>query len=253
MVPLGATEQHGPIGLLGTDSITAEAVAMKLCLATNTLLFPTLSVGMSMHHCAFPGSVSLRPSTYARVISDIIESLTMSSNFTHIYFLNGHGGNIMPFKFANESFSLKANSSSAKEASVYKEGTEYKESKVKLGFFSWFMGKKVSSLAKEFFNNSIGQHATPDEISMTQYLYQTPAAVRPTVDVNIQKPANFTARLVDKMIDEKEDELWLEELAEDERNRYRMIRGAALNYMDPSDFKRRFPDGRSSVDLVESS
>ena len=30
IVPLGSTEQHGPTGAIGTDALTAEAVALEL-------------------------------------------------------------------------------------------------------------------------------------------------------------------------------------------------------------------------------
>ena len=30
IIPLGSTEQHGPTGAIGTDALTAEAVALEL-------------------------------------------------------------------------------------------------------------------------------------------------------------------------------------------------------------------------------
>eukprot|EP00612_Vaucheria_litorea_P001548 CAMPEP_0171456384 /NCGR_PEP_ID=MMETSP0945-20130129/2890_1 /TAXON_ID=109269 /ORGANISM="Vaucheria litorea, Strain CCMP2940" /LENGTH=98 /DNA_ID=CAMNT_0011981793 /DNA_START=73 /DNA_END=369 /DNA_ORIENTATION=- len=61
VIPIGSTEQHGPTGLIGTDYITAEAIAKEACAQTDSILLPTLPYGMSMHHTGFPGTFSLKP------------------------------------------------------------------------------------------------------------------------------------------------------------------------------------------------
>ena len=55
IIPIGSTEQHGPIGLIGTDAICAEVIARGVGDATGALVAPTISVGMAQHHLAFPG------------------------------------------------------------------------------------------------------------------------------------------------------------------------------------------------------
>ena len=100
VIAIGATEQHGPTGLIGTDSQTSLAVARRVCEECEVMLGPQLQVGMSLHHCGFAGSASLRPSTLVNMICDIVISLRQSSNFTHFYFINGHGGNVLPMKLA---------------------------------------------------------------------------------------------------------------------------------------------------------
>jgi creatinine amidohydrolase len=49
IVPIGATEQHGPTGLIGTDAICAETLAWRSGELTASAVAPTLSVGMSEH------------------------------------------------------------------------------------------------------------------------------------------------------------------------------------------------------------
>ena len=55
IVPIGSTEQHGPNGLIGTDALTSEAIAQAVGDRTETVVSPTINVGMAQHHMAFPG------------------------------------------------------------------------------------------------------------------------------------------------------------------------------------------------------
>ena len=47
ILPIGSTEQHGPIGLIGTDAICAEVIARGVGEATGALVAPTIAVGMA--------------------------------------------------------------------------------------------------------------------------------------------------------------------------------------------------------------
>ena len=217
--------------MLGTDGITAESIAMGVCQNLSVLLFPTVSIGMSQHHTAFPGSASLMPSTYARVIEDIVDSLSRSSNFTHFYFINGHGGNILPFKLAQENlhFKHKINERSS-FPSKYLPHTK---------IFSWFTHPTMVELAKSLYGNEVGQHATPDEIAITQYVHSVPSvADRP--QLNLTRHSNFTSRAKEVM----DEAAWKTNLLPDEKESLLRVETMALSYMDPAHFKQRFPDGR---------
>jgi creatinine amidohydrolase len=93
IVPLGATEQHGPALPLLVDSEhglqTALRAAQKL---GKTLVGPVVTLGVSPEHGNFSGTVSLSRETLRRLLADIAESHARSG-FRLVYFWVAHGGN----------------------------------------------------------------------------------------------------------------------------------------------------------------
>lgn len=96
VVPLGATEQHGPHLPVGTDFFTIDHLAIEAARKAvdqiPILVAPTLPFGSSDHHLAFGGTFSLSSEVYYRVICDLLYSLVLDG-FKRIFLLNGHGGN----------------------------------------------------------------------------------------------------------------------------------------------------------------
>ncbi len=92
IIPTGSTEQHGPHLPLGTDSLIALEVSIRVGKLLKAPIFPILDIGHSIEHLSFPGSISYTPETMLAVIRDISTSLT-SHGFKHLVFINGHGGN----------------------------------------------------------------------------------------------------------------------------------------------------------------
>lgn len=96
VVPIGATEQHGPHLPLGTDFLIVEHVARAAAHrardSVDVLVAPTLPFGSSHHHLALGGTVSLGTERYYGALRDITESL-VQDGFRRIFLLNGHGGN----------------------------------------------------------------------------------------------------------------------------------------------------------------
>ena len=96
VVPLGATEQHGPHLPTGTDFFHAEWVARdaatRIANRIPIVVTPTLPFGSSEHHFPFGGTISLSTTVYYDAVTGIVESL-VRDGFRRIVLVNGHGGN----------------------------------------------------------------------------------------------------------------------------------------------------------------
>jgi creatinine amidohydrolase len=162
--PIGSTEQHGPTGLIGTDAICAQVVAKGVGEATGALVGPTINVGMALHHLAFPGSVSLRPSTLIALIQDYVQPLA-KNGFERFYFINGHGGNVASMKAAfSETYAAIANANVPNA------------DRVRCKLANWYDHPNISALATELYGDQEGSHATPSEVALTQFVY--PEAIK---------------------------------------------------------------------------
>jgi creatinine amidohydrolase len=97
LIPTGSLEQHGPHLPLFTDSLLATAVAeaVEANLKEAVLLTPTLWLGASGHHLAFPGTLSASFDGYAAALDAVVQSL-LPHGFRKFFVVNGHGGNTEP-------------------------------------------------------------------------------------------------------------------------------------------------------------
>jgi creatinine amidohydrolase len=103
VVPLGSTEQHGhhlPV-LTDTEIVTAlaERAVERAVREAPFLVTPTVPFGFAAHHLGFGGTISIGARAYADLLTEIGSSL-MRQGFRRIVFLNGHGGNDAPLRFA---------------------------------------------------------------------------------------------------------------------------------------------------------
>ena len=162
IIPIGSTEQHGPTGLIGTDTICPAKIAAGLAEREGIMVAPAISYGMSQHHMAFAGSVSLKPSTLIRLVVDIVESLARHG-FNRFYFLNGHGGNIAPVTSAFSEF--------------YAGWRDKDCPRCRLA--NWWLNDAVLSLADELYGSAEGKHATVSEVSLSYFAH--PEAVKDAI------------------------------------------------------------------------
>jgi creatinine amidohydrolase len=158
LIPIGSTEQHGPNGVLGTDALCAELIGKQAGDEAGFLVAPTFNVGQAQHHMAFPGTMTLRPTTMIAAMSDWAQSLA-HHGFERLYWLNGHGGNIATI---NAAFS-----------EIYHSGSLEKSgrSRVLCKLRNWWELPGVGDVSRQLFPVGEGHHATPSEVSVTYFAY----------------------------------------------------------------------------------
>ncbi|MDM0117100.1 creatininase family protein [Variovorax sp. J22R133] len=97
VLPLGATEQHGPHLPLGVDTLLADGIvqaALPLLPADLPVLFlPTQQIGLSPEHARFPGTITLSAETLIRLWKEIGASVARAGVRKLVLF-NAHGGHV---------------------------------------------------------------------------------------------------------------------------------------------------------------
>ncbi|MEP1206240.1 MAG: creatininase family protein [Rhizobiaceae bacterium] len=147
VIPVGSNEQHGPMGLIGTDALCAEAVALEMAEIAQALVAPSLCYTPAPFNTAFPGTVSISEGTFLQMVTEIVDGLA-SQGFGRIYFLNGHGANLAPLHQLSKSF--------------INSGKGY------IRIRSWWDFETVNQLRQTYYGDWEGMHATPSEVSITQ-------------------------------------------------------------------------------------
>jgi creatinine amidohydrolase len=96
VLPLAATEQHGPHLPLSVDADIAhgivQAAIAHLPAGLPALFLPVQRVGYSPEHAAYPGTLTLKAETVIRLWTDIAESVA-ASGVKKLVLFNTHGGN----------------------------------------------------------------------------------------------------------------------------------------------------------------
>jgi creatinine amidohydrolase len=93
LLPVGATEQHGPHLPTGTDTIIATALCHAVSSRTGAPVLPALSIGCSYGHgTVMAGTLSMSPERLADLIRDAVEWVA-DSGISRVLAVNGHFGN----------------------------------------------------------------------------------------------------------------------------------------------------------------
>jgi creatinine amidohydrolase len=91
VLPVGSTEQHAFLSLC-VDAILAEKVALDAVEGLSIPVFPVINYGLTPSFVDYPGTVTLKLSTFCAVITDVLDGM-VRSGFGKITIVNGHGGN----------------------------------------------------------------------------------------------------------------------------------------------------------------
>lgn len=93
ILPVGATEQQGAHPATGTDTISAEEIAVRAAAEVGCLVLPALPCGCSLGHThKRPGTTSLHPTTPTQVVVEIAR-WSVQSGVRRLLFLSGHATN----------------------------------------------------------------------------------------------------------------------------------------------------------------
>jgi creatinine amidohydrolase len=100
LVALASLEQHGPHLPLATDSLLGERLAREVAerLAGPVVVVPVVRGGLSTHHLAFAGSVTVQQDAYRALVVSYLEGLERMG-VRKIAIFSSHGGN---FGFVGE-------------------------------------------------------------------------------------------------------------------------------------------------------
>jgi len=97
VLPVAATEQHGPHLPLSVDTDLVQGVVAAtlphLPADLPVLFLPTQTVGLSPEHARFAGTLTLKAETVIRLWTDIGESVA-ASGVRKLVLLNAHGGQV---------------------------------------------------------------------------------------------------------------------------------------------------------------
>ena len=101
VIAFGATEQHGPHMPLATDALIGDHLARLVAEQLDAFFAPTVRIGCSEHHLAFPGTLSVSEETFHGIVADLVRSLARGG-FKRAVLLPTHGGNFAPLAAAVE-------------------------------------------------------------------------------------------------------------------------------------------------------
>jgi creatinine amidohydrolase len=167
VIPLGSTEQHAYLSLC-VDNILSERVATEAAEPLGIPVFPVLNYGVTPYFLAYPGTVSLRLTTYFQVVGDILSSLERTG-FRRIALVNGHGGNSPVQGFAVEWM------------------VEHPDVTVKV--HNWWSAPKTWALVQEIDENA--SHASwMENFPWTRLARSLPTDEKPMIDLDYMRTMN---------------------------------------------------------------
>ena len=102
ILPVGATEQHGPHMGCGMDAVLADRLCAAVAVRTKVPALPTLPYGCSLGHSRrWPGTIAIKPGTLIAFVKEIGD-WTYFSGVRRLFIVNTHVTNAAPLRCALE-------------------------------------------------------------------------------------------------------------------------------------------------------
>jgi len=102
ILPIGATEQHGPHMGCGMDYILADILCSAVSKLSNVPMLPTMPYGCSIGHSQrWPGTLAVQPITLINLMKDIGD-WAYHSGIRRLFIVNTHVTNAAPLRCALE-------------------------------------------------------------------------------------------------------------------------------------------------------
>jgi creatinine amidohydrolase len=159
MLVLGTIEQHGYLSL-ATDIKVPLALADAASQKTGVLVAPPVNYGVSPYFTTYPGTFSLRLSTFLDTVEDIVRA-AYRHGFRRILVLNGHGGN------------------DAARGRLVETANDL--AGLKLGWYAWWTAHSVEQVAMKY--GLERQHASWMEAFPFTKVTELPEGTKPEVKV----------------------------------------------------------------------
>jgi creatinine amidohydrolase/Fe(II)-dependent formamide hydrolase-like protein len=101
LLPIGATEQHGPYIPFGTDTyITDKIIEYVESDLPQLVILPTLEYSRSDEHAGFYGTIWLKADTVKQIMKEITESLDKKA--VHFFYISFHANDYLIQSFVEE-------------------------------------------------------------------------------------------------------------------------------------------------------
>ena len=102
LLPIGATEQHGPHLATGMDFVLADVLCREVAARTQVPMLPLLPYGCSIGHSRrWPGTIALQPITLINLVKEIGD-WAFHSGVRRLFIVNSHVTNAAPLRCALE-------------------------------------------------------------------------------------------------------------------------------------------------------
>ncbi len=168
LLPVGSTEQHGPMGLIGTDALCAAVIAEHAAELCGAIVAPTIALTPAPFNTGFPGTLSVSEPVFRALAGEVIDGL-LAQGFSHVFVVNAHGANLSPLRAIIEARPQK-----------------------RIRLRSWWEFECVNTLRRQWYGDWEGMHATPSEVAITMAAFRQP----PVPAEALQPPRKLTREFI---------------------------------------------------------